>query len=428
MRIRIENIGPVNKIDLDLSKPFLIFTGLNGTGKTYVSYIVYSLSAFFLIKEDVLGWNDVLKTPSQKKTNEINYKKLFDILKKHIDTINFYLPYIFNVDEKDELVKNARITLLTDIDEFKNSIYISHYKFEAIGTFEFEKKGKSNKFTIKCNGGNTEEAEFVNQLIIKSLFFGSIIEDIETSDRSGLFTFNKELGRKAKDIEKNLSSGNSKINYPLPIANLLKNIGNLRERFFHDSKYGFLADKIENVILKGHLILKDEDEVWYSNKRMKEEIPLSLTSSGVKTICSIVLFLRHTAMDCNLMIIDEPEINLHPKNQILLARVFSMIVNSGIKLIINTHSDYIIREINNMIMLSSIKDEKKIKELGYSKDEILESDIVSPYYFEIQKNGAGVIGKEIEVTKTGFSIDLIDQVINDQIEISQKIYEVIEGL
>ncbi len=52
--------------------------------------------------------------------------------------------------------------------------------------------------------------------------------------------------------------------------------------------------------------------------------------------------------------------------------------------------------------------------------------MVCPYYFEIQKNGAGVIGKEIKVTKTGFSIDLIDEVINDQVETSQKIYEAMD--
>jgi predicted ATPase len=426
MRIRIENIGPVNKIDLDLSKPFLVFTGLNGTGKTYISYIIYSLSAFFLFKKDILGWNEIIKSPSRKKTYEIDYPLLYDILRNHINTINSFLPYIFNVDGKDDIVRNARISLLTDIDEFKKSIYISHYALKAIDTFDFEKKGNTNKYTIKCIGGNTEEASFVNQLIIKCLFFGSIIEDIETSERSGLLIFNKELGRKPKDIDEDLSFGKSKINFPLPLAYLVENIGNLRKRFFQNSRYGFLADKIEKDVLKGHLVLNTEDEVWYSNKRMTDEIPLSLTSSGVKTICSIVLFLRHTAMDCNLMIIDEPEINLHPKNQILLARVFSMIVNSGIKLIINTHSDYIIREINNMIMLSSLKDKEKIKELGYSKDEVLEGDMVCPYYFEIQKNGADVIGKEIKVTKTGFSIDLIDEVINDQVETSQKIYEAMD--
>ena len=51
MRIRIENVGPVKRIDLDLSKPLIIFTGLNGSGKTYISYVIYSLYSLFVCND-----------------------------------------------------------------------------------------------------------------------------------------------------------------------------------------------------------------------------------------------------------------------------------------------------------------------------------------------------------------------------------------
>lgn len=132
-------------------------------------------------------------------------------------------------------------------------------------------------------------------------------------------------------------------------------------------------------------------------------------------------------MDCNLIIIDEPEISLHPKNQILFARALARIVNAGIFLIINTHSDYIIREINNMIMLSSVSKKEMVKKLGYKENEILSADMVNAYYFEFQDDAKSVVGQKVEVSKTGFSIDLIDDVINDQVATSQNIYENIEG-
>ena len=128
-----------------------------------------------------------------------------------------------------------------------------------------------------------------------------------------------------------------------------------------------------------------------------------------------------------MLIIDEPEINLHPKYQVMIARILAKIVNAGIRLIISTHSDYIIRELNNLIMLSSIKDEKTIKKLGYTKDLVLTKDDIAPYYFEFQE-GNNVIGKEEDVTKTGFSISEIDKVINSQVETSQNIYEIIEEI
>jgi predicted ATP-dependent endonuclease of OLD family len=133
-------------------------------------------------------------------------------------------------------------------------------------------------------------------------------------------------------------------------------------------------------------------------------------------------------MDCNMLIIDEPEINLHPKYQVMIARILAKIVNAGIRLIISTHSDYIIRELNNMIMLSSIKDEETISKLGYTKDEVLLKDDLAPYYFEFQEDDNYVLGKEEVVTKTGFSISEIDKVINSQVETSQNIYEIIEEI
>lgn len=426
MRIRIEKLGPVKKIDLDLSRQFIVFTGLNGTGKTYVSYIIFCLSTLFHFEKDIMGLGKIFKTPSQKKTLDIDYNALYEILEHHIENINEKLPYIFNVNANDPLVRNARVSLLTSWEEFKAYIYVSEYSLKVVDSFEFIKKKMSNKITIRCSEDNEIFLTLFNLIILKCLIFNGIVEDIETSDRGGMFTFNTELSQIIKETDG--ERGNrKKSKFPLPMARMLKELSNLRKRFYKDSNYGYLADRIEKDILKGHLELNKEDEVWYSSNIMKNKIPLSLSSSGVRTICSIVLFLRHTAMDCNMIIIDEPEINLHPKNQILLARVFSMIVNAGIKLVINTHSDYIVREINNMIMLSSIKDDEKIKKLGYSKDEILSVNTVSPYYFEIQKNGNGVIGKELEVTKTGFSIDLIDEVINNQVATSQRIYEAIEG-
>ena len=72
MRIRIENLGPVKKIELDLSRKFMVFTGLNGTGKTYVSYVIYCISALFLYNKDFLGLGDIFKTLSKKKTSDID--------------------------------------------------------------------------------------------------------------------------------------------------------------------------------------------------------------------------------------------------------------------------------------------------------------------------------------------------------------------
>ena len=71
------------------------------------------------------------------------------------------------------------------------------------------------------------------------------------------------------------------------------------------------------------------------------------------------------------LIIDEPELNLHPQNQRKVARLLARIVRAGIKVMISTHSDHIVRELNNLIMLSADKDGALRKKHGYDEEETL---------------------------------------------------------
>lgn len=55
------------------------------------------------------------------------------------------------------------------------------------------------------------------------------------------------------------------------------------------------------------------------------------------------------------LIIDEPELNLHPESQKYLAILLNDLVSKGLKIIISTHSDYLIRELINLELKKNIK-------------------------------------------------------------------------
>lgn len=426
MIIRIENIGPVRKVDIDLSQPMIILTGLNGTGKTYVLYIIYTICRMFIYEKDFLNWSDVVNSHQKQKNGLLDVDKLFSLMLAHLRIVDKLINYAFGVEYGDDLVKETKITLLTTKKQFHDEIASKELLIKAEGIFTFQKEKNSVEFTFLDCSGSFEDTILVNYIVVKSLLFDALVEDIEPSDRSGLSTFNDEI---IKGLENSkLSASKELYRQPLAIRRFLADMKDKFGQLSENSKYCYLADEIENKIMHGHLRVSESGSICYKKEGMNKEIPLSLSSSGVKTICSIILFLRNSAMDCNLIIIDEPEINLHPKYQILIARILARIVNAGIRLIISTHSDYIIRELNNMIMLSSIKDEETIKQLGYTKDETLSKDDVAPYYFEYQDDCCCVLGKEVEVSKTGFSIREIDEVINSQVETSQNLYETIEDI
>ena len=79
--------------------------------------------------------------------------------------------------------------------------------------------------------------------------------------------------------------------------------------------------------------------------------------------------------------VDEPELNLHPENQRRIARLFARLVNLGVKVFITTHSDYIVKELNTLIMLNHDKPHLKriAEENGYRQSELMRSDQVKVY-------------------------------------------------
>ena len=54
--------------------------------------------------------------------------------------------------------------------------------------------------------------------------------------------------------------------------------------------------------------------------------------------------------EINILIIDEPELNLHPQKQLKLIELFELLVSSQVKLFITTHSDYVVRKMYNEIL------------------------------------------------------------------------------
>ena len=104
----------------------------------------------------------------------------------------------------------------------------------------------------------------------------------------------------------------------------------------------------------------------------------------IKELAPLAVYLKNLANPGELLIIDEPEMNLHPAAQVQLIEFFAMLVNAGLNILITTHSPYIVDHLANLMQAAKHKNKKKIKKLFYLEktEAFISQDKVSVYLFE----------------------------------------------
>ena len=187
-----------------------------------------------------------------------------------------------------------------------------------------------------------------------------------------------------------------------------------RESEIHENK---LFNDIKDL-MNGYYKVSGDDIEFKSTARKERSfsIPLYLASSSARGLSDLYFFLRHVAQKNHLLIIDEPESHLDTTNQILLARLLAQLVRAGIKVLVTTHSDYLVKEINNLIMLNRPFADKSrvVKELGYKPDDFLPQDSIRAYVTEnnsLSRCKVDEFGIEMPVFDT--TIDAINRASNE---------------
>ena len=148
-----------------------------------------------------------------------------------------------------------------------------------------------------------------------------------------------------------------------------------------------MGANIEKRMLSGTIQTDRSNRIYpifsYLPHGWKNELPLMNSSSMVSELAPVVLYLRHVTEQGDVLIIEEPESNLHPSMQVELVRQLATVVNSGVRVMLTTHSEWVLEELANLVRLSDLSSEKRP---GALKDEpALDRRDVGVWLFE--KNG-----------------------------------------
>ena len=156
---------------------------------------------------------------------------------------------------------------------------------------------------------------------------------------------------------------------------------------------------IENNVLKGEVDLDESSglprpDVTYKTEAGK--FTLNQTSSMVSELAPLVLFLKYLVNPNDLLILEEPESHLHPAAQRQLARGIVRLVNAGVKVLITTHSDIFVSQINNLLALRQASP-ALVEQNGFEPEDFLEPEQVGAYLFGYSQELGGCRTVPLEI-------------------------------
>jgi len=461
IQFKVENLGPLAMGTLNLAD-LTVICGENNTGKTYLTYAFYGL---------LRQWEAHIQMPHLELSPLIRYGVAeFDlqrlvvsdmerILKNAVETYRTQLPQV--LASQSGRFDETHLELKTD---FENDLKTRYYQVYSFGTdrrdiVTLSKPEDSTILTVTAATAAVRTSRFAasfDALIeeaIRELCFEPLFPEpfMLSAERTGAVMFQgtmnvarsrfEELAQEMMNKPEILPAdfirkGHYGVSYPLPVRDNIEFLNSLTS-----------IQSLESDLLEAHPdILKDFEALIGGSYQMQDgviyfvpkgtrgvRLLMSESSSAVRSLVILGYYLRHRAAPGDLLMIDEPELNLHPANQRRLARLLVRLVNAGVKVFVTTHSDYIIKEFNTLIMLNSRPERLNgLSETSrYTEKDVLDPKRIRVYMLReelVARNGSKRRTRvptlcEANITPTlGAEVPSFDETIDDQNAVQERIY------
>ena len=160
-----------------------------------------------------------------------------------------------------------------------------------------------------------------------------------------------------------------------------------------------LDKHIETDIMRGDVQLDKSATQYpafgYRPNGWSTDLPLVRASSMVSELAPLVLYARYLLEPNDLVIIEEPEAHLHPAMQAEVTRALARSVRRGLRVVITTHSEWVLEVLGNLVQLSALPQEDRSGLPG--EDCALSPDQVGIWLFDQRGEQGGVTLKEVEL-------------------------------
>lgn len=402
IRIIIDKLGPITDSEI-VFKPFMVFTGESGLGKSYTALL----------------WYNLITSLTPMRLQEFITKKINGSVKEEL-TFKFkdfrmwlnqntaaFLGYLLGNNNFD-----CQVNYVFEIDDDKPVEMKRLHDEDASGFTRYSINGDINVFPLDLED-NVLMMSFSLHGYLSELCFGknylrplilpparAAFMGANTTSPIGMYRdFLAQLDD-LKTPSRNISPDNQ----------------------FFVNYIAKLSDG-EIVLENGSVFLQFESG---------EKIPVSAAASSVKELMPFLLMLQNGKIkQYNSLLFEEPEAHVHPKKQFLLMDMLARCCNKGMLIQMTTHSDYLLGRMNQLLVLGKIREKAMeafeifCKEHQFNKNLYLHTEQIGGYYFKRENDRVVIEEQDLSL---GLPFNSFENTVKSQMELSADINDLAESL
>ena len=365
MKLSIRNVGKLKEADVEING-ITVIAGENNTGKSTIGKVLFSIfqSLYKLDDQIIREKRNTIKHNLEllyvhatgSFFNNVEFKEIIDKIliegsKYDIEILkNKILEFISNNSEKTkneipeepvkrifDLLKIPKKSFVLAIlnrnfsNEFNNQI--TNIYTELVGNIKLKIQDKESFLSIENNiikeiknehFLNTEIVYIDDPFILDDLTDELFVRNaIKNTDYNTIYNHKNYLKYK-----------------------LIQKKGSLVDEIILNSKLEKFYLKL-NELFEGDIILSNRGNYVYRRKNKGNELNLINLSAGLKSFAVLkMLFINNTLQENGTIILDEPEIHLHPEWQIKFAELIVLLQKEfKMHILLTTHSPYFLKAI-----------------------------------------------------------------------------------
>ena len=388
MKLSLKNIGKIETASVEING-ITVIAGENNTGKSTVGRALFAVfNSFYNIQkqiesERVQNIENLIDMMYRNVTNR--YTRRFDsgeIAQKIVAQIYLY-------KDDTEAVKDLIVKTILQYDEN----FEKHIDDNSIDEYIVRIKDGLNVADLDIFKSVLEkklDAEFAGE--VNNIFTDKTGEIVLSIKDTNIIVTIEDNAVKSVVGKIDLHTQTVYIDDPFVIDEVrytygidnssLDHRGYLREKLNKENNANLIdeiiaSNKSDNIyrkistVISGDIVKNKRSGLGYQRKNTDKVLDVKNLSTGFKTFAILKTLLMNGTIEYNgTIILDEPEIHLHPEWQLLFAELIVLIQKEfGVHILLNTHSPYFLNAIEVYAVKYGINDRCKYY-LASSQDDI----------------------------------------------------------